>query len=233
MPANNPWVDLATQGWLTGDQAPLPVASADLGFLPRQDPASDPYYSETVPELHGLYGQQGRQRDGWLQQVFNALGVVGPHLQNMPASQVPHGPDAPARSATWRGTGQRWQSPQARPLADWTEGRRGLYPRFYGPGGGYAEGGEVRPAEQYGSAESPHMFRGPGGGQDDQLNAKVSPGEYIFSAMDVAALGDGDNEEGARRLDDMRGALRQHLMNNGDGHPPKARGPLSYLREAA
>jgi hypothetical protein len=219
----NPWVDLATQGWLTGNpSAPTP---------------DDQYYNQTVPELRDAASQSGG--NSWLQQFWNALGVVGPHLRDLGPGPVYHGPAAPAPHVAMRGTGQRWQSPQPTRLADWTEGRHGLYPRFYSLGMGtsgynYAGGGAVeRPAEQYPAAESPHLFRGPGGGQGDELDAKVSPGEYIFSAGDVAMLGDGDNEEGARRLDEMRGALRKHLTSRGEGHPPKAKPPLQYLRGAS
>lgn len=51
--------------------------------------------------------------------------------------------------------------------------------------------------------------RGIGGGQDDLIDAKLSDGEYVFSAQDVADLGDGSNEAGARKLDQMRKLIRK------------------------
>ena len=70
-----------------------------------------------------------------------------------------------------------------------------------------------------------------GGGQDDRIPAMLSPGEYIIDATTVADLGDGNPYEGAKRLDQFRGAIaaskgRRHL----DVIPPMAQHPLEYLR---
>ena len=61
------------------------------------------------------------------------------------------------------------------------------------------------------------LVNGDDGGRDDiqrgtidgdqELN--ISGGEYIFSADDVALLGDGNTDAGARRLDQARANLRQ------------------------
>jgi hypothetical protein len=51
--------------------------------------------------------------------------------------------------------------------------------------------------------------KGIGGGQDDKIPALLSDGEYVISAQDVSDLGDGSNEEGARRLDEMRKLIRK------------------------
>jgi hypothetical protein len=50
---------------------------------------------------------------------------------------------------------------------------------------------------------------GIGGGQDDLIDAKLSDGEYVFSAQDVSDLGDGSNAEGARKLNQMRKLIRK------------------------
>lgn len=52
--------------------------------------------------------------------------------------------------------------------------------------------------------------RGIGGGQDDLIDARLSDGEYVISAQDVSDLGDGSNDEGARRLDEMRKLIRKN-----------------------
>jgi hypothetical protein len=54
------------------------------------------------------------------------------------------------------------------------------------------------------------LVEGPGSGRDDLVPAQLSPGEYIMDAETVALLGDGSNDEGARRLDEMRKRLRAH-----------------------
>lgn len=73
--------------------------------------------------------------------------------------------------------------------------------------------------------------RGIGGGQDDLIDAKLSDGEYVFSAQDVSDLGDGSNEEGARRLDEMRQLIRRQAgRKNTKTIAPPQKGVRSILR---
>lgn len=75
------------------------------------------------------------------------------------------------------------------------------------------------------------LVRGQGGGQSDQIHARLSPGEYVMDADVVSALGDGSNDEGAKRLDQMREEIRRHKRGASPaGIPPKALSPLSYLK---
>jgi hypothetical protein len=122
------------------------------------------------------------------------------------------------------------------------------------PQASYAEGGDVEMDDMMGSAEEPMMDDsmgalsmmepeeeesgyvqdGPGGGQDDQVLARLSPGEYVFDADVVSALGDGSNAEGARILDEFRRRLREHKRGASPSRiPPKARDPMSYLPKGA
>jgi hypothetical protein len=72
---------------------------------------------------------------------------------------------------------------------------------------------------------------GRGGGQQDNVPASLSPGEYVFDADAVAALGDGNSEEGARKLDQMRQNIRTHKRAApSDKIPPKAKRPEQYLK---
>jgi hypothetical protein len=59
----------------------------------------------------------------------------------------------------------------------------------------------------------------------------LADGEYVFDADIVAALGDGSNKEGAKKLDAMREAIRKHKRSAPlDKIPPKAKSPLAYLK---
>ena len=79
-----------------------------------------------------------------------------------------------------------------------------------------------------------HYVQGAGGGQDDLIDARLADGEYVFDADVVAALGDGSNAEGARKLDKMREAIRKHKRSApNDKIPPKAKSPLAYLKEVS
>lgn len=82
-----------------------------------------------------------------------------------------------------------------------------------------------------GLAVTDRFVTGPGGGQDDKIDARLSPGEYVFDADVVAALGDGNNEEGARRLDQLRENIRSHKRSSpSHSIPPKAKPVEKYLK---
>ena len=82
---------------------------------------------------------------------------------------------------------------------------------------GYAEGGEmhddmVKHLLEYkkgGGHNGPGPVKGIGSGQEDKIPAWLSDGEYVWSAQDVADLGDGSTDEGVRRLDKMRQMVRK------------------------
>jgi len=69
---------------------------------------------------------------------------------------------------------------------------------------------------------------GGSGGMDDDVPAiidgkqpaKLSSGEFVFDAATVAALGDGNNAAGAKKLDGLRKAIRQKAYGH-ERQPPK------------
>lgn len=96
-----------------------------------------------------------------------------------------------------------------------------------GGGGGKAHGGTVVSPDLL-----KHLEGYRGGGQSDDVPAMLSAGEYVFDADTVAALGDGSNEAGARKLDAMREEIRKQKRSAPVADiPPKARAPLSYLKK--
>lgn len=75
------------------------------------------------------------------------------------------------------------------------------------------------------------LLRGGSPGQMDDVNASLSHGEYVMDADVVAALGDGNTEAGAQRLDEMREAIRRHKRSAPTNDiPPAAKHPLAYLK---
>lgn len=69
-----------------------------------------------------------------------------------------------------------------------------------------------------------------GGGQADDVDARLSSGEYVMDADTVSALGDGDTMTGARRLDEMRENVRRHKRSASPKKiPPKAKKPEGYM----
>lgn len=99
-------------------------------------------------------------------------------------------------------------------------------------------GGEYNkaPAMAQGGLNAMARFvRGGGTGRSDEIDAKLSDGEYVIDAETVAMLGDGSSKAGAKRLDEMRASIRKHkgkVMARGK-FSPDAKSPLTYLKGVA
>jgi len=55
---------------------------------------------------------------------------------------------------------------------------------------------------------------------DGKEPARLSSGEFVFDAATVAALGDGNNAAGAKKLDGLRKAIRKKAYGH-ERQPPK------------
>ena len=100
-----------------------------------------------------------------------------------------------------------------------------------GSAGNYARGGQYM--AQGGLSTEPQYFEdGPGGGRDDLIDAKLSPKEFVFDAESTSLAGDGNPEEGARKLEQLRQNLRKHkgkALAKGK-FSPKAKPLAQYMR---
>lgn len=104
-------------------------------------------------------------------------------------------------------------------------------PEFVPQYNGYAEGGPVF---------SGYTGQIPGaGGQDDVIpmqgpdpeGSALAPGEFVFDATTVADVGDGSNEEGARKLEALREYIKQRKgRRHGGSLPPRAGNVRSFLK---
>lgn len=75
---------------------------------------------------------------------------------------------------------------------------------------------------------------GMGGGQDDVVPIMGAPGEHMLDADVVSAIGDGNTEEGHRRIEEMKKKIRKHKRKaSASSIPPKAKSPLAYLAEVS
>lgn len=91
----------------------------------------------------------------------------------------------------------------------------------------YGSLGVRRPGNPFTYAEGGYV-PGKSGGMDDDVPAiidgkqpaKLSSGEFVFDAATVAALGDGNNAAGARKLNELRKAIRQKAYGH-EKQPPK------------
>lgn len=108
-------------------------------------------------------------------------------------------------------------------------------PGGVGDGTGWAGGGSLAGGlgSMSGKKRGSRYVTGPGSGQSDDIPAQLSDGEYVIDADTVAALGDGSNSAGARRLDEMRKNIRKHKRSApADKIPPKAKRPEQYMKRA-
>jgi len=96
---------------------------------------------------------------------------------------------------------------------------------------GYKRGGLAHHQPEFITGATGHYVKGKGDGQSDDIPAMLADGEYVFDADTVAALGNGSSDAGAKRLDEMRQAIRKHKRSAPvDKIPPKAKSPLEYLK---
>jgi len=202
---------LAAQGTPTGNAAP-PMSNSPLGQ------ASAPMAPTATPAP----GTTPQSREQIIAQLLSHNPTHGPR----PSTGDPQ-LDAMLQNQYGGGS---WGDNSAQGVI----GRLQLRPQVLRAGQPqYAEGGsplgmaaKVAPPPSMGSRH----VSGPSGGQDDDVNAKLSDGEYVLDADVVSALGDGNNEAGAKKLDQFRQNVRTHKRKAPvNDIPPKAKAPESYM----
>lgn len=107
-------------------------------------------------------------------------------------------------------------------------------PEFTGSPVMMKEGGMAKPKISYEVEEISYpsglgfYISGSSGGQDDKVPAMLSDGEYVIPADVLAHLGDGNNNSGAKKIDEMVKKIRTSKgMKN--TLPPKAKSLTAYL----
>lgn len=171
------------------------------------------HHPDAISDVYGEKQLEMMERLGYIKKGPNGRIIVNPKYENRVFDGVYDFPEARRGSSS-------------EPVYDSYD--RKDYEKFAG-------GGEVGALGRCCSAMAeggPFVgyVTGPGGGQDDLVQARLSPGEYVFDADSVAALGDGSNEEGARRLDAMREQIRAHKRSAPPEEiPPMAAAPEQYL----
>lgn len=103
--------------------------------------------------------------------------------------------------------------------------------------GMHAEGGSIpggHNPEFFSEGGLKHAYvKGAGDGTSDSVPAMLASGEFVIPADVVSSLGNGDNDAGAKTLDEFLRTIREHKRNADAKHlPPDSKGPLTYLKEA-
>ena len=117
--------------------------------------------------------------------------------------------------------------------------------------GMYADGGDVAPvgmglpqsaampqlmsAAQWGyvNARAGGRINGPGDGKSDDIPALLSNGEHVIDAATVSDLGNGDNDTGQKRIEELKQKIRSNAgRKNPRKASPKQKGLGSLLNSA-
>lgn len=89
----------------------------------------------------------------------------------------------------------------------------------------YSEGGLNSIKNRY--------VKGAGDGTSDSIPAMLANGEFVIPADVVSSLGNGDNDSGAKVLDEFLKTIREHKRRADPKKlPPDSKGALGYLLEA-
>jgi len=88
----------------------------------------------------------------------------------------------------------------------------------------YKEKGKKKPLElNHGG-----YLNGDTDGHADKIRANLSDGEYVISADVVAGIGNGNNRNGAKKLDLLQNNVRRHKATK--GFPPAAKSIAAYMK---
>jgi hypothetical protein len=101
----------------------------------------------------------------------------------------------------------------------------------------YAKGGHIDHNPEFysegGASLANRYVKGDGDGTSDSVPAMLASGEFVIPADVVSGLGNGDNDAGAKVLDEFMAAIRNHKRSTKPSElPPDSEGPLSYLEKA-
>lgn len=199
--------------------------------------------------IQGKDGQIDYSDPKVMDKIMRAVVGGGNVLNSLTGGNQPRGQKSPSQiRAELAGPYDKWTPAQAAsssayfdgytPSASRSQRPAASYRNPIVPGQRYAEGGDVQgmegmmatPEEPQSMGALSSLVTGEGGGQDDLVEARLSPGEYVFDADVVSALGDGDNTRGAEILDAWREELREHKRSAPSSSiPPRAKAPEAYL----
>lgn len=199
-----------------------------------------PGLGKTVPEMMQDFGRNTQQL---LRAAHQAVQQASPAVnQNLPARGVPQGGPPPGAAMPPMGGPGRIPGglgPQP-PMGGPGPMPQGLGPMPQGRPAGFFAGGYARGGYPANLMMGLPMRRargdyvpdqGHGDGRADNVNARLSPGEYVMDAETVAMLGNGNNQAGARKLDQMRKEVRMQkgrALAKGK-FSPDAKDPKEYL----
>ena len=173
------------------------------------------YFDDVIARTHGLLGHHvnGAIPVGYGQTGSERIQMGQPPQQQASAQSAGGVSTAQQMAAILQALGQQQAAPAT----------------------GQAHGGAIGgsgPLAQAGEHMSPgEHIKGEGDGTSDDIPAVLSDGEYVVSADVVSALGNGSNDAGAQKLDELMSNARKHMSTTHSKGKlgPKAKDPEKYL----
>jgi hypothetical protein len=231
---------------------PTPETLTELGFgdllLPGQDEDfSEEFQTTSSDTTEGLFNPL--ESMNWAPQTkIGGLGTAGKYINQDADTYFPNKDQEQKQKAREALQTRGWLTdeeqealgdenpyfeyePTKYSMAPWMQPESEEQPVFAAEGGlidhnpeFYSEGG---------ASFANRYVKGRGDGTSDSVPAMLASGEFVIPADVVSGLGNGDNDAGAKVLDQFMVAIRKHKRNADPSElPPDSAGPLSYLAEA-
>jgi hypothetical protein len=212
----------------SGSHPSMPTAPAQYQGVqtintPSYAMQPNPYYQSMSPAQWLHYGETPNEPEFYQNNELPATSMSSPNIQQQQAAN-------PYQQA--QGVYGTPQSNLASALQMYG-GSPYTSPKVMAAGGGFDD--QAYQNHYVPFPPSAYHVRGPGDGTSDDINAKLSDGEYVIDAPTVSLLGNGSNEAGARKLDQFRHAVRRHAGKKlvRGRQPMHAREPMQYLKGGA
>jgi hypothetical protein len=230
----------ASPGFYSGLQNAAPMASMAPSTISSLAPAVGSAFTPAVATGLSALGSN------IMNAGYGALGAgLGAAIPNKPKpatplSLPPAAPYDPNNVFSWMKRPSQTQQPfMPAPMP------------LYDPDRGYADGGEVAPAGMglppsaampqlmsaaltgYMNARGGGRINGPGDGKSDDIPAMLSNGEHVIDAATVSDLGNGDNDAGHKRIEEIKQKIRSSAgRKNPRKASPKQKGLGLLLKSA-
>jgi len=108
-----------------------------------------------------------------------------------------------------------------------------IRPSLFAGTAGAPSGERVAEGALAASGTGSGLIRGPGDGRSDSIDAEPAPDGYVIPASEVAAMGDGDSEAGAKQIAHRMGRTSRGGQRDCDGQGRRCPGALLDRRSVA
>jgi len=223
----------ASTGAISPLSATSPTTGASAGITPlaagtlKGNPTTLGALSSLVPTNESVSATV----DAAPSAVYNPLSLQEIQNANTGGQMVPHYSEGSGVCEPVKGPGTMHGNPNPISMKD-----MGINLTHGSTAHLYKKGGEVHEhhPEFYSEGGLKNTYvKGAGDGTSDSIPAMLANGEFVIPADVVSSLGNGDNDSGAKVLDEFLKTIRQHKRRADANHlPPDSKGALGYLLEA-